>query len=96
MVTSKIFKYTLPVDDENILKLPVGSKILSVAEQNHEIVLYALISDTDKKAITNTFTILIIGTGNPVPADIGDYAFIGTVKLQHGQLMFHVFYKEWI
>jgi hypothetical protein len=90
MTGSRIFKYTIPVQDKTELKLPVGSQILSVAEQNEEIVVYAL---TTSNTATRKVTILVIGTGNPITENISEYTFLGTVKLLHGALMFHVFYK---
>jgi hypothetical protein len=105
----KIFKYKLEAVDEQILELPRGSKILSVEEQNGDIVLYALVdSDAESSKLfgmnsegkweeedsktSNSYSIIIHGTGHPAD-DVDGYNFLGTVKLQGGLLMFHVFIK---
>jgi len=97
-MTSKIFKYKLEVTDEQIVKLPSGSRILSAMNQYDNIVLYALISDNEIN--TEEVSIRIVGTGYDIdffiPSAVfgGGYKFLGTVSLYDGKLMFHVFYKE--
>lgn len=86
-----IYKYEIPVVDEFDLNLPLGSKILSVVEQNDNIVLYAMVIP---ELITKPVKIRVIGTGNPMPSGMSDYEFLGTVKLYEGKLMFHIFYKR--
>jgi 3-oxoacyl-(acyl-carrier-protein) synthase len=85
-----IYKYELDITDSQILDLPVGSKLLSVANQNNKIVLYALVNVdvTFKKS----HTIITHGTGHQAN-DVDDATFLGTVLLHSGQLVFHVFYK---
>lgn len=85
-----IYKYILKVQDIQDLFLPIESKILSVEEQNNEIVLYALV-DSGAESIER-YSIIIHGTGHPAD-DIVDYNFLGTVKLFNGIGVFHVFYK---
>ena len=82
-----VFKYALKVADEQKLTLPANAEILSVANQNENIVLYALV-DTSVRGLQN-HTIYIHGTGHVVSG--GNIAFIGTVVLHGGRLMFHVF-----
>ena len=84
-----VHKYSLIVTDEQTLDLPRGAEILSVANQREHIVLYALV-DTDVKAI-DRHTIYVHGTGHGVYGD--GIAFIGTVAMSGGYLMFHVFRK---
>jgi len=86
-----IFKYTLEILDVQRLDIPTGSKILSVAEQYGNIVLYALVDDA--RGGLDSFEIFIRGTGHPF-GDIDNCEFLGTVKLDEGRLMFHVFYKK--
>ena len=86
-----IFKYTLEVTDFQKLSLPVDSKILSVAEQNMQIVLYALV-DTDSDVLDD-YLIIIHGTGHPANY-VDNQVFLGTVKMANGSLMFHVFYRK--
>lgn len=99
-----IFKYSLEITDEQTLLLPRGSAILSVAEQNGRIVLYAHV---DREAAVNgfleqndsgqsrslcdeTYTVYIVGTGHP--ARLPEVTrFLGTVNTMGGRLMWHVF-----
>jgi len=86
----RIYKYPLEIVDHQFLVLPEGAEILSVAEQNDYIVLYALVDE--KETELDEIPIKIIGTGNPVE-NIEGYEFIGTVKIYGGKLVFHVFYQ---
>ena len=82
-----VFKYELIATDEQKLTLPANAEILSVVNQNEDIVLYALV-DTTVRGL-QSHTIYIHGTGHVVSGE--DIAFIGTVALHGGRLMFHVF-----
>lgn len=85
----RILKYTLDIVDYQELTLSENSKILSVANQRDNIVLYAL---TDELS-TCTYSIIMHGTGHPADDVIGAQ-FIGTVSLYNGSLMFHVFARR--
>lgn len=90
MSERKIYKYTLELTDKQVLSLPQGAKLLSVEEQGGKIVLYALVNPEEK--IRAGFKIYVFETGHPLPEIIYSFDFLGTVKLQDGALMFHVFY----
>lgn len=85
----RILKYTLDIVDYQELTLSENSKILSVANQRDNIVLYAL---TDELS-TCTYAIIMHGTGHPADDVIGAQ-FIGTVSLYNGSLVFHVFARR--
>jgi hypothetical protein len=85
----KIFKYRLM--DADYLTVPAGSKILPVAEQRNDIVIYALV-DPDVKEKT-IYSFLVTGTGHEIEEDLNDYRFLGTVSLLAGSFMFHIFIK---
>lgn len=87
----KIFKYTLPIIDKQEITLYAGSTILSVENQYETIVLYALVNDCVRGI--EGYTILIHGTGHNAN-DIEGCNFVGTVKLQGGALMLHVFARR--
>jgi hypothetical protein len=87
----RIFKYPLQVVDSQKLTIPASSKILSVQNQNEEIVLYALVDDTI--TLTHTYQIIIHGTGHQAD-DVLDFNFLGTVSMHGGRLMFHVFTRR--
>lgn len=86
-----VFKYPLAVTDTQTLLLPTGSKVLSVEEQYGSIVLYVLVDPTPE-AETEPRRFLIHGTGHDVTNPDAD--FVGTVKLEGGALMFHVFVDQ--
>lgn len=85
----RILKYTLNIVDYQELTLSENSKILSVANQRDNIVLYALTSEST----TCTYAIIMHGTGHPANDVIGAQ-FIGTVSLYNGSLVFHVFARR--
>jgi hypothetical protein len=85
----KIFKYILKAEDKQVLTLPLPAKILSVAEQFQNIVLYAMVYPDCRQGSVDR-TIYIVGTGHDAE-HLYDKTFIGTVKLAEGALMFHIF-----
>ena len=101
VMSDKIYKYSLEIVDEQIIKLPreaIRSRILFVINQNDKIVLYALVPDTNTES--ENVSIRIVGTGHnidffiPAPMFGGGYTFLGTVSLHSGKLVFHVFYQN--
>lgn len=89
-----IYKYPLPVRDFQTIEIGKNAQILSVCEQNNQIVLYAMVC-TNEIATEDRSTVRrvigIYGTGNPISEHPGFLKFIGTVSLDKGSLMFHVF-----
>jgi hypothetical protein len=86
----EIYKYNLGIADSQMLNIP-SDTILSVQEQNEEVVVYALV-ETESPLIKYEF--VINGTGNPISFDVDKFTFLGTVNLFNGALMFHVFYRK--
>ncbi len=86
-----IYKYTLESKDEQIVEIKGLTKLLSVVEQYGHIVLYALV-DTEEDKIDKV-EIAIRGTGHNADLIFSSVCdFIGTVKLDRGNLMFHIFH----
>lgn len=83
-----IFKYDLLVEDYQEIQMPSKAKILSVGVQNNEIKLWALVETNTK---VEPRRIRIAGTGHDITEDI--VAFLGTVQLHSGRLVFHIFEK---
>ena len=82
-----IWKYKL---EPNIdILIPVEAKFLSVQNQFNEIFIWFLI-DTEKPTILRHFN--VYGTGHPITGDPGK--FLGTVQIEKGVLVFHVFEEE--
>lgn len=82
-----IFKYTLDGSPVTI-SLPRGAKILSVAEQNERVVLWAMVDP--KELALQERVIQIFGTGHPIE-DAESLTFIGTVLMHKGKLVWHIF-----
>lgn len=80
----RIWKYTLTPICE--LDIPKGAKVLSVEVQHGKPRIWILV-DTDAEMESRTFC--SYGTGHDIPDDPG--AYIGTLQLKEGTLVFHVF-----
>lgn len=87
----KIFKFSLFVTDEQKLKLPAGSEVLTVQTQNGIPCLWALIPDEKAPLVERSFQ--IIGTGNLMPPlkDGEQGRYVNTFQLNGGSFVGHVF-----
>ncbi len=84
----EIWKYELlPITGAPFLmNIPDGAEILHVDEQREEVCIWALV-DIDATPVSRSFA--IFGTGQSV-AD-NPMKYLGTAKLDNGNLIFHVF-----
>lgn len=82
-----IWKFVLEISDIQEIQMPGGADILSVAEQDGRLCLWALV---DPGAIRECRKVWIIVTGNPFPEAV-ELHFIGTVPMHGGALIWHVF-----
>ncbi len=93
---NKIYRYNLENIDQQTIEIPLPARILSVVEQNNDIVLYSIIDDGKDIPIIPV-DVLIRGNEDFVEDNIEDniglYTFLGTVKLFDGKDIWHVFYK---
>jgi hypothetical protein len=81
-----IHKFTLAIQDVQVLALPRFSQPLSVQMQHGSPQLWAMVNTEEPKA---DYTVLCYGTGHEVqPLPVG-YEFLGTI--QFGSLVFHYF-----
>jgi hypothetical protein len=80
----QIWKFTISFDGE--IRMPVGSRPLSVQMQNGQPVLWAIVDIANDKAIARFH---VAGTGHDLPDNIG--RFIDTFQMEDGALVFHVF-----
>jgi hypothetical protein len=88
-LSSRIFRYRLPITDTPDVLLPAGAEVLSVGpprDDSADLDLWALV---DPAAPSRPRSFRIVGTGNPMPSDCG--RFVGTVPVLGGKLIFHVF-----
>lgn len=82
-----VYKYKIELQDEQIVKLPRGVKILNVDTQDSEIFIWALV-DTERDL--REIKILIRGTGHEIISCINK-KYIGTIQLLGGKLIYHIF-----
>lgn len=78
-----IYKYKLVRD---IIKMPVGAKVLHVGIQNKELYAWALVDPSR----TETDTLMVFGTGHPINASDTTGKFWGTHILYNGEIVLHV------
>ena len=81
-----IWKFPIEIIDVTTLAMPVGAQILCVQAQHNIIQLWAL---CDASAQKERRKFRVFCTGHQVPTDLGHY--IGTVQINGGTFVFHVF-----
>jgi hypothetical protein len=89
MADRRIWRFPLPITDRVRIDMPEGAQPLSVAVSRtggEDLDLWAIVNPDNTPGFR---TFLVVGTGNPVPADCG--RFIGTVATHGGALVWHVF-----
>lgn len=91
-----IYKYKIPLrpeeglhQDSFYLDLPIGAIPLSVASQNNTPVLWAIVDNTESTKCRQHFVISVTG-GPTSPHD----NFLGTILLNEGQLVLHIFKRK--
>ena len=70
-------------------RMPEGARIISVHAQRDDVCLWAEV-EPDAAVMRRRF--LVVPTGAPVPR--GAAAFLGTVLLKEGALVFHIYSDE--
>lgn len=84
----RVYKYPLDIQDEVIVMMPKGARVLSVQVQNGRPCLWAAVDPTEMELEKRLFR--IAETGHPIHDNVVD-GFIGTIQLYDGRLVFHVF-----
>lgn len=85
----RIWKRALKLTQHQDVELPIGAKIIHVAEQDGNICLWFICDSTAKLEVKQ---IQIAGTGQEAPN--GDYyRYLGTAMLAKGLFVWHVFEK---
>jgi hypothetical protein len=82
----KICKYPLAIQDEQVVNLPRGARVLTVQTQSDSPSLWALIDENETETEPRIFS--IYATGDPTSAE-GTY--INTFQLLGGRFIGHVF-----
>jgi hypothetical protein len=73
-----IYKYTLPVQEKHIIKLPKSAKIIRVEDVDGLFFLWAIVNpeaETEKRYLE------FYKTGQPIETPLRDLVFIGACKL---------------
>ena len=87
----KIFKYPLEITDRQEVNIKGLVKVLSVAEQKGNIILYAMVNEESNA--NYIVVVKIYGTGQEISPSVMDhFKFLGTVSHMGGDLMWHVFH----
>ena len=85
MTRRVVWKYQLALGS-TVVTMPHDSDVLTVAEQHGAVCLWALV-DRDAPMVQRTFR--VVATGEPF--DAADLVFTGTVLMQGGAFVVHVF-----
>jgi len=84
-----IYKYSLTTKPQQEVKMPGGAEILSVQVQDKVPCVWALVNPTQRLV---TRHLEVYCTGEPISeAMLGQRKFLGTVHLEGGKLVLHVF-----
>ena len=88
----KIFKYSINITDRQIINVSAVSKILSVVNQQNNIVMYV---EEDEEIVNRIIIdVQVVGTGNVIDFDVNVYDFIGTVPMYDCMYMWHVYARK--
>lgn len=99
-----IHRYALKIADEQIIEMPHGAEIISIARRDrtfashivqrggHDAIeMWAIVEDT--APMVNRIVIMR-GTGHPLPDAATADRHVATVQVNNGKLIFHVFVVE--
>lgn len=87
-----VWKYKLQATHIQELRLPEKAEILYVREQNEFVCLWAVV-ETHRELEARV--IEVVPTGVEMETDMGvDRKYLGSVHLQNGALVFHVFERS--
>jgi len=90
--TKVVHKFAIPIKAEFCINMPLEAQILSVAAQRGSPYLWALVNPS---VVKSTRKFAMHGTGDTITKSPGDkYEFIGTVLLEDGDAVFHLFEKN--
>jgi len=81
----KIYKYDVAIVECQLIPMPLGAKILSIALQNGEVKIWAMVNPEEGVLVPRH--ILLVGTGQRVEDDA--QTFLGTVNM--GAFVWHFF-----
>jgi len=80
-----VWKFVVPIEDQPVLRMPRGARIISAAFQHPDVCIWALV---DTKAPVEDRPLSVRGTGHPADG-LAHVPFIGTVAYPMS-LVFHI------
>jgi len=86
---NRVCKYEFPITDLFAIVMPKGAEVLCVQTQYGVPRMWARVDDLQPSA---EYYFRLVGTGHAMPPETGKY--IGTIQLQGGELVFHVFEEK--
>lgn len=92
-MTFRVWKYPWPlrpVVDQKRFMMPMGAKILQLHPQDDNLCIWALVDD-DQPMEPRDF--IMYGTGHELAEAAPSFPYVGTVHLNQGTLVLHVFEK---
>jgi len=83
-----VWKYVLLAPAQQTISMPCVSRILSVAQQNGQVVMYVMVDDKEQMMCARH--IEVVGTGDQFSYNVL-WKFIGTVMTCNDARVWHVF-----
>jgi hypothetical protein len=87
-----IYKYQIPIEDEFVLPLPTGARVLCVQVQHSVPCIWALV-EGGAGVPTEDRRFALRGTGHPCDDELNGATYIGTFQLHGGGRVFHLFLR---
>lgn len=85
-----IHKHNLRIDDEQILNLHQGFRLLSIKEVNGTPYIWVEVNTNEPKVEVLIHT---VGTGHEITFDTARAQYIDTVVMFNGSLVFHFYWE---
>ena len=89
MINLAVWKFSVLVNNDFIVPMPEGAKILTVQTQREIPQIWALV---DPRAPMRDRRFRLAGTGHPIQvAEAGNLAYVGSFQVEQETLVFHLF-----
>jgi hypothetical protein len=83
-----VYKYPVDIEDVFTVLMPVRAEVLTVQMQHGLPCIWARVNTAPSPVEVRRFR--WAGTGHPL-GEQADWHYVGTVQMQHGDLVFHLF-----
>lgn len=85
-----VWKFSRPIDDDQVVWMPVGAKILHAGSQTGRPDRFEIWAEVDPDAPEVGRFIYVRGTGHPLP-EVEELDHIASFVVADGALVWHVF-----